>query len=69
MTENWRRVRQTTTVEVRLDHGKAAGFGNRGRTPRLFGCEQRRLRSNFVAVRLAETENRLIQSGIWWMSV
>src|SRR5713226_7925873 len=39
-------------IGVELDvypHGKAAGSGITRRTMRQFGCEQRRLRSNFVA--------------------
>jgi hypothetical protein len=61
-------MRQTATAEVRLDEGKATSSSTARRATRRFGFEQRHLRSNFVAVRLDETENHAQQSGIWGMS-
>ena len=56
-------MRQTATAEVRLDEGKATSSSTARRATRRFGFEQRQLRSNFVAARLAETENRTQQTG------
>jgi hypothetical protein len=56
-------MRQTATAEVRLDEGKATSSSTARRATRRFGFEQRQLRSNFVAARLDETENRAQQPG------
>src|ERR1700730_14227312 len=56
-------MRQTATAEVRLDEGKAMSSSAARWATRRFGFEQRQLRSNFVAARLDETENRAQQSG------
>jgi hypothetical protein len=56
-------MRQTATAEVRLDEGKATSSSTAKRATQGFGSEQRQLRSNFVAVRLDETENRTQQPG------
>src|SRR3984893_9276383 len=58
-----RQMRQTATAEVRLDEGKATSSSTARRATRRFGFEQRQLRSNFVAARLDETENRAPQPG------
>jgi hypothetical protein len=54
-------MRQTATAEVRLDEGKTTSSSTARRAARRFGFEQRQLRSNFVAARLDETENRAQQ--------
>jgi hypothetical protein len=51
-------MRQPTTAEVRLDEHKAASFGPAGPSILPFWLSTSRLRSNFVAARLAETEDR-----------
>src|ERR1700731_2128856 len=56
-------MRQTATAEGRLDEGKATSSSAARRATRRFGFEQRQLRSNFVAARLDETENRAQQPG------
>src|ERR1700730_3326287 len=56
-------MRQTATAEVRLDEGKAMTCSAARWGTRRFGFEQRQLRSNFVAARLDETENRAQQPG------
>jgi hypothetical protein len=56
-------MRQTTKGEVRLDERKATGCSLATRATRRFGCKRGWLRSNFVAARLAETENRTQQTG------
>src|SRR3984893_19166885 len=56
-------MRQTATAEVRLDEGKAMSSSAARWATRRFGFEQRQLRSNFVAARLDETENRAQQPG------
>jgi hypothetical protein len=56
-------MRQTATAEVRLDEGNATSSSTARRATRRFGFEQRQLRSNFVAVRLDETENHAQQPG------
>jgi hypothetical protein len=48
-------LRQTTTAEVRLDEGKATSSSGARRATRRFACEQRLLRSIFIAARPAET--------------
>ena len=48
LTGRWGQMRQTT-AEVRLDHKKAASSDIGRRAIRRFGCERRRLRSNFIA--------------------
>jgi hypothetical protein len=54
-------MRQAATAEVRLDEGKATSSSTARRATRRFGFEQRQSRSNFVAVRLDETENHAQQ--------
>jgi hypothetical protein len=56
-------MRQTTTPEVRLDHGKAAGSGITRRAIRRFGCKQRRSQSNFVAAKPPGTEDQVQRAG------
>jgi hypothetical protein len=51
-------MRQPTKAEVRLDEHKAASFGPAGPSILPFWLSTSRLRSNFVAARLAETEDR-----------
>jgi hypothetical protein len=58
-------MRQTTTVEVRLDHGKAASFGAARPTRPPFGAVTRSAASkfwNFVAARLPGTEDQVRQT-------
>ncbi len=62
VTEDARRMRQTTTVEVRLDQGKAASFGAVGPTRPPFWLLPGRLRANFVAARLPGTEDHVGQT-------
>jgi hypothetical protein len=63
MTGGWGLMRQPTTAEVRLDEGKAACSGAARRAARRFGCQRDRLRSNFVATHLGQTEDRAQQPG------
>jgi len=51
-------MRQPTKARVRLDEQKAASFGPAGRASCRFWLSTSRPRSNFVAARLAETEDR-----------
>jgi hypothetical protein len=56
-------MRQTATVEMRFDEGKAASSGATRPSDSPFWLPTGRLRSNFVAARLAETENLTHQPG------
>jgi DNA-binding transcriptional regulator YiaG len=62
-------MRQTTTAELRLDEGKARSSGAVRPSDSLFWLPPGRLRSNFVAARLAETEIAPNGFGIRRMSV
>ena len=63
MTGRSGQMRQTTTAEVRLDEGKAASSGPARPSNSTIWLPTGRLRSNFVAARLDETENRAQQAG------
>jgi hypothetical protein len=63
MTRRRDRMRETTTAEVRLDHGNAVGSGIVGRAVQRFGSQSGRSRSNFVAARLDETEDHTQRAG------
>jgi hypothetical protein len=56
-------MRQATTAEVRLDHGKAAGSGITRRAIRRFRCEPRRSLSNIVAAKPPGTEDQVQRAG------
>src|ERR1700730_17109495 len=56
-------MRRAATAEVRLDRGKAACSSAARRATRRCGCQRDRLRSNFVATRLGQTEARAQQPG------
>ncbi len=49
-----RQMRRTEAVEMRLDQRKATNSSTARETARQFSCEQRRLRSNSAAMRLAQ---------------
>jgi hypothetical protein len=73
MTGSWRQMRQTTTPEVRLDHGKAAGSGpaegyarslaadggDRDRISLRRNLQGRRIRSNGPGIRGMSVQDRL----------
>src|SRR3984893_5256677 len=63
MTGGSGQMRQTTTAEVGLDEGKATSSSPGRRAPRRFACEQRLLRSIFIAARPAETEDHAQGTG------
>jgi len=56
-------MRQTTTVEVRLDEDKAASTGATRPSLSLFWLSAGRRRSNFVAARLAEADSPIPRIG------
>jgi hypothetical protein len=54
---------QTRKVEVRPDAGQATSSNASTRPIRRFGCRHSQMRSNFLAARLDQTENRRQQPG------
>jgi hypothetical protein len=56
-------MRQTATVEMRFDEGKAASSGATRPSDSPFWLPTGRLRSNFVAARLVETEKQTGNPG------
>jgi hypothetical protein len=66
VTAGWDQMRQATTAEVRLDHGKVAGSGltgeESGGSATNGGHERRRSRSNLVAAEPPGTKDQ-VQRG------
>jgi hypothetical protein len=62
-------MRHTATAEVRLGGSKATSSSAARWATRRFGCEQRRLRPNFIAAEPLGTENKSNAPRIRGMSV